>query len=1318
MKAGIIAIKNREAEHQRMEDEANALKSRDSEIARQRERHLDHENADAFWEKVKTTQATNVGDSVVNLNTVVEDATLHFAREARKAKTITFWVEDGFYVINPKSQEKMIWDLFTAAFITYSVLMVPFRLGFAVEDTALDIIDISVDVVFWLDMILSFITGYKSPDTSKIETDHVKICLHYIKGWFAVDFFSTFPTYRIARALAAPGSDPSATRSFQLIRALRLIRLLKLARLLKLKKLTRYLRDAEINPGFLRIGSLVGKILFVAHLFACLWHGVGIESQDLYGESWIVEFRASSETLAGRYVMSLHFTVATMMAVGYGDVYAITTLERAFAILAQIVGALVFGWILATVAVFYESADPRTAEIMRRTKKLQAFMRDRGLPKKIQAEILQAFEYRYAHKSVFDEASVLNSVSTTLGNKIVAEAYRQTIAGIPFLNKADMSLCSLLCREMRPMHMHQDRTVYEAGRMSPGLFMIKNGVVGAFLILNKNQNLGLTLGQDTSIADDNEDEVKKNNGDNAGPSFKDRNDTSTTFVENPNEAIISVFDEGSHFGHDSSICVSDKFSKVKLRVAKSCDLLLVPGDAIQRLIESSEQFRKYLQEDAFNRQKTIDGAIENYYNDPNSYVPLYNGSSAEQNTTADEDEKQKKQAGIERGDPVLRRRLSLKLARQASLRFDARGENGNKTDLNVSKIITKKSSQVVPLHDDAKVMNKKNDYETLIDPLKRMKKTKRFECERLLSTVSIDDREKYTFDKNDKFLITWETFESLLKLKFIHPSYGPKVKFDMLVAVLIIWSVIILPYRIAFDDLPTWESAAGAYLFEWIVDFIFFLDIILSFRTCYIQSGEKIFVASSKKIAHNYIQTWFTVDILSTLPLDLMIEGILKAINPASADGEQDLEALKLIRIVRLIRLIKLARLFKLGKTANSVADFIDSPYLLSLVTLLLMTVFVSHLLGCFWFLIAPYDTTDPTRTWWGTTMLASTKAEHYIASVYWSFSTMTTVGYGDIVPTNTVERLYACAAMIAGATIFGYVVGNVASMSMTADIVGMRKQEKINNVLGYMREKNIGKKLRLKVENYLEFYFEQCSGFEDTSLIDELPEQLKCRVHEFLYGPSVDRFSAGLFKHTRRDAATRIVSKLRTEVFVKGDIIFREGEIGDAMYLVERGTVLCIINIETKEEKCIRKQIEGSHFAQYSMLKEDIPHPFTAVVSESTVVLVMSRANVGIMVEEEAMLGQELEKLFTEHIRFNITSEQRKHVGEDGSPFSVSSRINKILLDKFGKKNGNRNGSGSSGSSGSSRSGGGDVVPSSDMAESVDSNEGKTIFGEKQTLE
>jgi CRP-like cAMP-binding protein len=493
------------------------------------------------------------------------------------------------------------------------------------------------------------------------------------------------------------------------------------------------------------------------------------------------------------------------------------------------------------------------------------------------------------------------------------------------------------------------------------------------------------------------------------------------------------------------------------------------------------------------------------------------------------------------------------------------------------------------------------------------------------------------------------------------------MKFDLLVALFIVWSVIILPYRIAFDDIPTWEANPEAYVFEWCVDFIFLIDIFSSFRTTYVARGDQICIVSTKKIARNYLESWFVVDVMSTLPLDLIIEGIVTATSPAGADGEQNLEILKLIRIVRLVRLIKLARLFKLGKLADSISEFIDSPYLLQLVTLLLMTVFVSHLLGCFWFLISPYHITDPTQTWWGGSMLAATKADHYLASVYWSFSTMTTVGYGDFVPQSTGERLYAVVAMIIGATIFGYVIGNVASMSMTADIAGMRKQERITNVLGYMKEKNVSTELKRKVESYLEFYFEHCSGFEDTSLIDELPEQLQTRVHEFLHGPTVDKFTKTLFKDIRRDAATRIISKLRTEVFVAGDILFTQGDIGQAMYLVEKGVVLCVTDIDTPKEKIIRKQIEGSHFGQYSMLgKGDIPHPFTAAVAESTVVLVMSRANVGIMVEEEAMLGAELQKLFTEHVRFSVTAEQRKGLAKsEDTSFSVAPSVNRMMLRK-----------------------------------------------------
>lgn len=54
---------------------------------------------------------------------------------------------------------------------------------------------------------------------------------------------------------------------------------------------------------------------------------------------------------------------------------------------------------------------------------------------------------------------------------------------------------------------------------------------------------------------------------------------------------------------------------------------------------------------------------------------------------------------------------------------------------------------------------------------------------------------------------------------------------------------------------------------------------------------------------------------------------------------------------------------------------------------------------------------------------------EKYVASLYWSFSTITTVGYGDLTPTNTYERLFAIIAMVVGVTVFAYFMGSMTSV-------------------------------------------------------------------------------------------------------------------------------------------------------------------------------------------------------------------------------------------------------------------------------------------------
>jgi hypothetical protein len=54
----------------------------------------------------------------------------------------------------------------------------------------------------------------------------------------------------------------------------------------------------------------------------------------------------------------------------------------------------------------------------------------------------------------------------------------------------------------------------------------------------------------------------------------------------------------------------------------------------------------------------------------------------------------------------------------------------------------------------------------------------------------------------------------------------------------------------------------------------------------------------------------------------------------------------------------------------------------------------------------------------------------------------MTTLGYGDITAQNTGERSFAIVAMLFGAIIFGYVIGNITSLVNSQHSAHVKKSE------------------------------------------------------------------------------------------------------------------------------------------------------------------------------------------------------------------------------------------------------------------------------------
>ena len=163
---------------------------------------------------------------------------------------------------------------------------------------------------------------------------------------------------------------------------------------------------------------------------------------------------------------------------------------------------------------------------------------------------------------------------------------------------------------------------------------------------------------------------------------------------------------------------------------------------------------------------------------------------------------------------------------------------------------------------------------------------------------------------------------------------------------------------------------------------------------------------------------WFWIDAPSSLPVEL--------ITIFAPPGAEENKELSFLRFLRMFRLLRLLRLLKVDVYVAKVEDNFEVNLIsLRILGMVFRLMFIVHILGCFWFYIAVQSVEAGADISWAISYndgaaIEGTVDVQYLYSVYWALTTLTTVGYGDIIPQNDVERAYCLFAMLVGAMMFG----------------------------------------------------------------------------------------------------------------------------------------------------------------------------------------------------------------------------------------------------------------------------------------------------------
>jgi hypothetical protein len=528
------------------------------------------------------------------------------------------------------------------------------------------------------------------------------------------------------------------------------------------------------------------------------------------------------------------------------------------------------------------------------------------------------------------------------------------------------------------------------------------------------------------------------------------------------------------------------------------------------------------------------------------------------------------------GSPAYKKRNSDSFLRKSLNKKNSAKESLKKTPNTPQKAAKKKS-----------VDKQRN---SLLDPKKQQHRilSKRLKVEDSLS----DDNEN--FQEN---LLIYQASNFT-----IDPQSSFRTYWDNMIIFITFYSLLFTPFYIAFIE----DEIYPITIMEVFFDLIFIVDIIINFFVGFYNYEEEL-VKNLQLIAFNYLTGWFFLDVIASIPGSLIVfilsfEGDITTSQKISVINK----ATRLSKIYRMIKFTKLFKIVKISKDDQKNVNVLGleemnlTSALQRFIKFIVTFLIVSHMITCIWIYLAKFNYPNWLSR---NNLLDAGTAELYVASLYFHWVTIFTIGYGDILSSNSLERIYNSLLMFVGILVYSFAVSSLGNIVTNYDSITARYYKNLETLEDLRMKYHIPQTFYEKLAKYLKYDF-KFNKNEKYSFINDIPAKLRTELLTEMYKDIVGSFS--FLSNCSTEFVSRIVFCMRPMRAFKKEYLVIEGEYLNEVYFNRRGIISVHLGPKYNESKVMEVR-KNEHFGDVLVISKT-KSPVTLKVASNYVDLLIVR--------------------------------------------------------------------------------------------------------------